>query len=201
MLKTSRGNHVHRAHQAAYHARQCPRGGFPLLFLCVSGENSGGMLPMLCPQRRRIPSIIRAVSPCFTPPCIARRRERSRPPMLPSTLRGHHFVSDTSTHLTPLRANSPFLYDVLSPWRFGGQCRPTITRPYLLYYIYVVACGLKGLCGVSTLSRAAPFFLVRSLRLFYTSSEIILQIRVHCIMSRIRYSYNYRSNEATRQKF
>jgi len=41
---------------------------------------------MPCPQRRRIPSIIRAVSPCFTPPCIARRRrERSRPPMLPPT--------------------------------------------------------------------------------------------------------------------
>lgn len=41
---------------------------------------------MPCPQRRRIPSIIRAVSPCFTPPCIARRRrERSRPPMPPPT--------------------------------------------------------------------------------------------------------------------
>lgn len=123
---------------------------------------------MPCPQQRRIPSIIRAASPCFTPPCIARRRARERDrgvghrhPLF--TPRNHRFASDTSTHLTPPRANSPFLYDVPSPWRFGGQCRPTITRPYLLYYIYVVACGREGLCGVSTLSRAAPFFLRFSL--------------------------------------
>lgn len=54
---------------------------------------------MACLQRRRIPSIIRTVSPCFTPPCVAPCRERSRPP-LPS-LFNLHSAPDTSTHLTP----------------------------------------------------------------------------------------------------
>lgn len=157
----------------------CSPGGVARLskrgFLAAVWRERWGYVPMPCPQQRRIPSIIRAVSPCFTPPCIARDKERERERGVghrcpPFQLRATTALLLTRPPISPYpRANSPFLYDVLSPWRFGGQCRPTITRPYLLYYIYVVACGREGLCGVSTLSRAAPFFLLCfSLPLFYT---------------------------------
>lgn len=145
----------------------------------------GVCIPMPCPQRRRIPSIIRAVSPCFTPSCIARCRERSRPPMPPFDPRAASTLSLTRPPISPHLAQiSPFLYDVLSPWRFGGQCRPTITRPYLLYYIYVVACGLKGLYGVSTLSRVPLLFF------FFTSSAsfvYIFRLQLFCCESRRLY--------------
>lgn len=177
-LKLLTGNHVYAAHQVAYRARQCPRGGFhPLPSLC---EMRGwwGCVSMPCPQRRRIPLIIRAVSPCFTPPCVARRRERGVGHRFRLHPRATSTLPLTRPPISPhLRANSPFLYDVLSPWRFGGQCRPTITRPYLPYYIYVAACGREGLCGVSTLSRAVLFSSSLSLPFLYTSpSAIILQV-------------------------
>lgn len=73
--------HVHRAHQTAWRTRQCPRGvSYRTAFLCECRE-VGGVTHLLCPQRRRIPSIICAVSPCSTLPCIAQCRERSWPPM------------------------------------------------------------------------------------------------------------------------
>jgi len=93
--------HMHRAHQTAWRTRQCQGGGgrIPAAFLCEwSGEV--GEVPMPCPQRRRIPSIICAVSPCSTPPCIAQRRERSPVTDAPPTPRNHHFAFNTSTHLT-----------------------------------------------------------------------------------------------------
>jgi len=136
---------------------------------------------MPCSQRRRIPSIIRAVSPCFTPPCIARRRERSRPPMPPSTPRGHHFVSDTSTHLTLPRANPP---SCTTCWVRDGSAgnagRPSWGLTFSIIFMWWLAAWkvyvVSPLCLVPLLFFFfTPIFFVYifHLKLFYESRRLL----------------------------
>lgn len=108
---------------------------------CNGAESHRSFVPFPRVSRRRVLHRVERGVDHHCPPSSTSTLPLTRPPISPHP-----------------RANSPYLYDVLSPWRFGGQCRPTITRPYLPYYIYVVARGREGLCGVSSLSRATLFF-------------------------------------------
>lgn len=108
---------------------------------CNGAESHRSFVPFPRVSRRRVLHRVERGVDHHCPPSSTSTLPLTRPPISPHP-----------------RANSPYLYDVLSPWRFGGQCRPTITRPYLPYYIYVAARGREGLCGVSSLSRATLFF-------------------------------------------
>lgn len=141
---------------------------------------------MPCPQRRRIPLIIRAVSPCFTPPCVARRRERSRPPIPPPPPRNHHFASDTSTHLTPPPRKFPL----------PVRCAESVTvrramptdhheaLPSLLYLCGGLRLGRFMWCLHSVSCRSFFFITLSGSFLHAPSSVIVLQVA--SIASQIR---------------